>query len=89
MPAMSSTPSIPGAPTQLKLGVVVFLSGSAAQPFGIPAQNGAEVLIEAINHGTAPAPYDQPGIAGVPITVVYRDENGGAEARNRRMAAAV
>ena len=76
---LSITPIVPDAPQQIKIGIVVFLSGGAAEPFGLPAQNGAELIIDAINRGTAPAPYSQPGIAGVPITVVYVDEAGGAE----------
>jgi branched-chain amino acid transport system substrate-binding protein len=68
-----------GAPAQVKIGFSVFLSGGAAAPFGIPAKNGAEVIIAAINSGQAPAPYNKPGIAGVPISAVYIDESGGAE----------
>ncbi len=28
----------------IKIGVVTFLSGGAAGPFGVPARNGAEVI---------------------------------------------
>ena len=68
------------APAQetFKLGVVSFLSGQAAESFGIPAVNGAKVLIEAFNAGTAPAPYNKVGFGGVKIEPVYVDENGGA-----------
>jgi branched-chain amino acid transport system substrate-binding protein len=75
-------PIVSGAPLQergLRIGVVVFLSSGAAEPFGIPARNGAQVMIEALNSGQAPAPYDTPGIGGVPIAAVYVDEAGGAE----------
>ena len=61
-----------------KLGVVSFLSGQAAESFGIPAVNGAKVLIEAFNNGTAPAPYNKVGFGGVKIEPIYVDENGGA-----------
>ena len=61
-----------------KVGVVSFLSGQAAESFGIPAVNGAKVLVEAFNAGTAPAPYDKVGFGGVKIEPVYVDENGGA-----------
>jgi branched-chain amino acid transport system substrate-binding protein len=61
-----------------KIGIVSFLSGQAAESFGIPAVNGAKVLIEAFNKGQAPAPYNKPGIGGMPIEVVYVDEAGGA-----------
>ena len=49
------------APPPVKLGIVSFLSGPAAAPFGIPGRNGAEILIEALNAGTAPAPYNTIG----------------------------
>jgi branched-chain amino acid transport system substrate-binding protein len=68
------------APAQetFRLGVVSFLSGQAAESFGIPAVNGAKVVIEAFNAGTAPAPYNKPGFGGMKIEPVYVDENGGA-----------
>ena len=71
----------------LKLGIVSFLSGPAAGPFGIPARNAAELLIVAINSGAIPAPYDTAGLAGMRIDPVFIDEAGGtsrqvAEFRN-------
>lgn len=64
---------------QVKIGIVTFLSGGAAAPFGVPARNAFEVLIEQINAGKAPAPYDTPGIGGVKIVPVIIDEAGGAD----------
>ena len=61
-----------------KIGIVSFLSGQAAESFGIPAVNGAKVLIDAFNKGQAPAPYNKAGIGGMPIEVIYVDEAGGA-----------
>ena len=61
-----------------KIGIVSFLSGQAAESFGIPAVNGAKVLIEAFNAGSAPAPYNKVGFGGLKIEPVYVDENGGA-----------
>jgi branched-chain amino acid transport system substrate-binding protein len=61
-----------------KLGIVSFLSGPAAESFGVPAVNGAKVVIEAFNKGQAPAPYNKVGFGGVRIEPVYVDENGGA-----------
>jgi branched-chain amino acid transport system substrate-binding protein len=61
-----------------KIGIVSFLSGQAAESFGIPAVNGAKVLIDAFNKGQAPAPYNKAGIGGLPIEVIYVDEAGGA-----------
>lgn len=60
----------------VKLGVVVFLTGAAAQPFGIPSKNAAELFIDAINAGTLPAPYDKPGLGGAKIEPRYVDESG-------------
>jgi len=61
-----------------RLGVVTFLSGPAAESFGVPAWNGGKVLVEALNKGEAPAPYDKPGFGGMRIEPVVVDENGGA-----------
>lgn len=57
------------------LGLVTFLSGPAAGPAGIPARNGAELIIDAINAGELPAPYSGAGIAGAQIAPVFIDEN--------------
>jgi branched-chain amino acid transport system substrate-binding protein len=61
----------------IKIGVVTFLSGAAASPFGVPARNGAEVLTEALNSGKVPAPYATKGFGGAPIELVFIDEAGG------------
>ena len=61
-----------------KIGIVSFLSGQAAESFGVPAVNGAKVLIDAFNKGQAPAPYNKPGIGGLQIEAIYVDEAGGA-----------
>lgn len=66
------------AQDSFKIGIVSFLSGQAAESFGIPAVNGAKVLVEAFNKGEAPAPYNKAGIGGVKIEAIYVDENGGA-----------
>jgi len=65
-------------PPTLRMGFVTFLSGGAAGPFGIPARNAAEMMIEAINAGEVPPPYDSPGFAGAQIEPVIIDEAGGA-----------
>lgn len=62
----------------VKLGIVTFLSGAAAGPFGVPARNAAELAIETLNAGGLPSPYDKAGINGVPIETVILDEAGGA-----------
>lgn len=60
-----------------KLGIVSFLSGAAAGPFGIPARNAAELMVEAINEGTIPAPHGAKGIGGATVEPVIIDEAGG------------
>jgi branched-chain amino acid transport system substrate-binding protein len=61
-----------------KLGVVTFLSGPAAEPFGVPAWNGGKLFIDLLNAGKAPAPYNKVGFGGMKITAIPIDENGGA-----------
>ncbi|MGH9246297.1 MAG: ABC transporter substrate-binding protein [Acidimicrobiales bacterium] len=64
----------------VRVGIVTFLTGPAAEPFGVPARNGAELLVEELNNGALPAPYDVAGFGARPIEAVYVDEAGGAEA---------
>src|SRR5690606_3495491 len=64
------------APATVKLGIVSFLSGPAASPFGVPGRNGAEILIEAINAGKAPAPFNTVGLGGAKIEIKWVDEAG-------------
>src|SRR5438477_1176295 len=66
------------AEDSFKLGVVTFLSGPAADSFGIPARNGGQFVIDELNKGAAPAPYDKVGFGGMKIEPVVVDENGGA-----------
>lgn len=61
-----------------KLGLVTFLSGGAAGPFGVPAKNAADLTLDAINKGQLPAPYNNLGINGRTVAPVYVDEAGGA-----------
>ncbi len=60
-----------------KIGVVTFLSGAAAGPFGVPARNAAEVLAEALTAGKGPGAYAKAGLGGRPVELVFIDENGG------------
>jgi branched-chain amino acid transport system substrate-binding protein len=64
------------APAPIKIGIVTFLTGPAAAPFGIPGRNAAEVIIESLNAGKAPAPYTQVGLGGAKIEAKYVDEAG-------------
>ena len=62
---------VAGAPSELKIGVVAFLSGPASGPFGIPSRNAAELWIEKIN--------SEGGIGGVKLVPVFTDEAGPAD----------
>jgi len=64
------------ASAPIKVGIVSFLSGPAASPFGVPGRNGAEIVIEALNAGTAPAPFNTVGLGGAKIETKYVDEAG-------------
>ena len=66
----------PAAPAPIKIGIVTFLTGPAAAPFGIPGRNAAEILVENLNAGKLPAPYNQVGLGGAKIEVKYVDEAG-------------
>jgi len=63
---------------KFRVGIVTFLSGPAAGPFGVPSANAAKVLVEELNKGNLPAPYDKLGINGAEIEAVIIDEAGGA-----------
>jgi len=60
----------------VKLGIVSFLTGPAAGPFGIPGRNAAEIIIENLNAGKVPAPYATVGFAGAKIEPKIIDEAG-------------
>ena len=66
------------AAAPVKLGIVSFLTGPAASPFGIPGRNGAEIVIEALNSGKAPAPFNTVGFGGSKVEAKYIDEAGSA-----------
>lgn len=74
--ALSSSADV-SAKDVVKIAVPAFLSGPAAGPFGVPARNGAEMVVDAINRGTLPAPYNSKGFAGVPVEATFIDEAGG------------
>ena len=48
----------------VKIGTPTFLTGAAAPAFGIPAKNGAELIVRGINNGELPATYNTKGFAG-------------------------
>lgn len=59
----------------VKVGFVTFLSGGAAGPFGVPARNAAELMIQSINAGDVPTPYNTAGVGGAMIDPIFVDEN--------------
>jgi len=61
-----------------KLAFVAFLSGQAAESFGKPAVQAATAVIDALNAGSLPKPYDKVGFGGLKIEVHLIDEAGGA-----------
>ena len=61
----------------LRIGVITFLSGPAAGPFGVPAKNASDLLAEAFSAGGQAPGYDKKGFGGRPIELVYVDEAGG------------
>ena len=64
--------------TPVKIGFVTFLTGPAAAPFGIPDHNAAELLVDNLNAGKVPAPYNQIGLGGAKIDAKFVDEAGSA-----------
>lgn len=62
----------------IRIGLVTFLSGPAAGPFGVPAKIAAEAIVESLNAGKAPAPYSTKGFGGIPVELAIIDEAGGA-----------
>ena len=56
--AVAATSLVLAAPASaqetFKLGIVTFLSGPAADSFGVPARNGAQYVIDQLNKGSAP-----------------------------------
>ena len=63
-------------PPPVKLGIVTFLSGPAAARSAFRAATARRSLIEALNAGTAPAPYNTVGLGGAKIEAKYVDEAG-------------
>jgi branched-chain amino acid transport system substrate-binding protein len=62
---------------KIRIGFVTFLSGPAAGPFGVPARIAAEAIVESLNAGKGPAPYNTRGFGGAPLELVIIDEAGG------------
>ena len=77
--ALTAAPAAPAEEGKtLTIAIITFLSGPAAAHFGVPAREGAELTIDALNAGSFPPPYEAPGIGGMRIVPVWVDEAGGA-----------
>jgi branched-chain amino acid transport system substrate-binding protein len=78
---VSTCALLAGHPVQaqepLRIGVITFLSGPAAGPFGVPAKNASDLLVEVLNKGGVVPGYEKKGFGGRPIELVYVDEAGG------------
>ena len=61
----------------LRIGVITFLSGPAAGPFGVPAKNAADLMADVLNKGGQIPGYEKKGFGGRQIELVYVDEAGG------------
>jgi branched-chain amino acid transport system substrate-binding protein len=74
--AIGATTSNAQTSGAVKIAVPVFLSGPAVGPFGEPSRNATELVIDAINNGTLPAPYDAKGLGSLSIEAKVVDEAG-------------
>ncbi len=78
LPLMTAGGAQAEEPAPVKIGFVTFLTGPAAAPFGIRDHNAAEVLVDQLNAGTVPAPYNRIGLGGAKIDAKFIDEAGSA-----------
>ncbi len=65
------------AQAPLRIGIITFLSGPAAGPFGVPAKNASDLLVDALNKGGQIPGYEKKGFGGRPLELAYVDEAGG------------
>lgn len=80
---MAATPAL--AEGEIHLGFPVFLSTAAAGPFGEPEKRAADLLVEALNAGSVPAPYAVAGINGRTIKSTFIDEAADAVSEYRNL----
>src|SRR5690606_13483357 len=75
--AAALVPAAAGAQGSVKIGFITFLSGPAAAPFGVPAKNSVEFVVDQLNAGKGPGVYKTKGFGGATIEPVIIDEAGG------------
>ena len=74
--AAALAPAAAFAQNTVKIGIVAFLSGPAASPFGVPAKNAADFVFDELNAAKAPGAYKQAGFGGAKLEMVAIDEAG-------------
>jgi len=75
--ALVAAALMPAALAQnVKIGIVAFISGPAAAPFGVPAKNAADFVVDELNAGKVAAPYGKKGFGGATLETVIVDEAG-------------
>ena len=74
--AVAPIPVLAQDAAPVKIGIITFLSGPAASPFGVPARNAAEVITELLNAGKVPGAYKTTSFGGAKIETVIIDEAG-------------
>ena len=74
--ALAATAATGAMAQNVKIGIVAFISGPAAAPFGVPAKNAADFVIDELNAGKGPAPYNKKGFGGATLETVVVDEAG-------------
>ncbi len=76
------------AKDEIVMAVPTFTTGAGGPAFGVPGKQGTELVVDAINAGTVPAPYNTKGMGGARVKALVYDESGGntkqvAELRNK------
>jgi branched-chain amino acid transport system substrate-binding protein len=74
--ALAACSTLGFAQEPVKIGFVTFLSGPAAAPFGVPAKNAVEFVVDELNAGKGPGSYSTKGFGGSTIQPVIIDEAG-------------
>ena len=59
----------------IRIGIVGFLGGAGS--VGLPLRNGTQLIVDAMNEGTLPLPFNSAGLGGHAVEVVFLDEAGG------------
>src|SRR4030095_7569038 len=74
--AVADTAATGAVAQNVKIGIVAFIAGPAAAPLGVPAKNAADFVIDELNAGKGPGPYNKKGFGGATIETVIVDEAG-------------